>query len=195
MWEYRGIKGGGDPPAYLGKYRGNLIIIGGARCVWTDYLRLTETRFSGAVMAVNDVGMYFDKSLDHWVSMHPNYLVMWTSYRKGHSMMGHECLTHSREPYPGVRVAWDIQPYGWTSGMFAAQVGVCLGYDQIVLCGLPQDGSSRFFDPPWMPGGEHDDKNSKKAFRNIVEQTPELRQRVRSMSGWTKELFGEPGTN
>lgn len=195
MWEFRGIKGGGDPPSYLGKFKGRLIIIGGARCVWEDYQRLTAGGFSGAVMAVNDVGMYFDKSLDHWVSMHANYLAQWVSLRKGHSMMGHECLTHTREPYPGIRVAWDIQPYGWTSGVFAAQVAIALGYDEIVLCGVPQDGTGRFFDPPWMPGGEHDDRNSKKAFRSIVEQTPELKRCVRSMSGWTRELFGEPGAS
>lgn len=192
MWEYRGVKGGGDPPPYLGKYKGNLIIIGGARCVWDDYLRLKQSGFSGSVMAVNDVGMYFDGPLNHWVSMHANFLAQWVALRKGHAMMGHECLTHTREAYPTIRAHWDIQPYGWTSGLFAAQVGVCLGYERVVLCGVPQDGSGRFFDPPWMPGGEHDDKNSKKAFRQIVEQSEGLKAIVRSMSGWTKELFGEP---
>lgn len=195
MWAYRGIKGGGDPPSYLGKYRGNLIIIGGARCVWNDYLELKATGFDGSIMAVNDVGMYFDGPLNHWVSMHASYLAHWVALRKGHSMMGHECLTHTRESYPGIRVYWDIQNYGFESGLFAAQVALCLGYDQIVLCGIPQDGSGHFFDPPWINSGEHGDKNSLKSFRNIVENAPELRQRVRSMSGFTKELFGGPGTS
>lgn len=192
MWEYRGIKGGGQPPSYLGKYHGNLIILGGARCVWSDFQKLKDTGYAAQVMAVNDVGMYFDQSLDHWVSMHANFLSLWAQLRKGHSLMGHECLTHTREPYPGIRVAWDLQPYGFESGLFAAQVGLCLGYEQIVLCGVPQDGSGHFYDPPWMPGGEHSDGNGLKAFRHIVEQTPELRRSVRSMSGWTKELLGEP---
>jgi hypothetical protein len=195
MWEHRGIKGSGDAPSYLGKFKGNLIIIGGARCVWDDYTKLTKSGFQGSVMAVNDIGLYFDKMLNHWVSMHANYLVQWVALRRGHSMLGHECLTHTREPHAGIRVAWDIQPYGWTSGTFAAQVAIALGYESIVLCGVPQDGMGRFFDPPWMPGGEHDDKNSKKAFRNIVENCPELKRCVRSMSGWTKGLFGEPGTD
>ena len=192
MWEFRGIRGSGDAPSYLGKFSGNLIIIGGARCVWYDYIKLEETGFSGSVMAVNDVGMYFDKPLNHWVSMHASYLVQWASLRKGHSMMGHECLTHTREASPGIRAHWDIQPYGWTSGTFAMQVAVALGYDRIVLCGIPQDGTGRFFDPPWMPGGEHNDGNSKKAFRNIIEYCPEMKARIRSMSGWTKEVFGGP---
>lgn len=188
MWEFRGIRGSGDAPSYLGKFKGNLIILGGARCVWDDYLELKATGFDGSVMAVNDVGMYFDGPLNHWVSMHANYLTHWVALRKGHSM--NEGLTHTRESYPGIHVAWDIQNYGWTSGTFAAQVALCLGYDQIVLCGIPQDGTGRFMDPPWMPGGEHNDANSKKAFRNIVENAPELKQRVRSMSGWTREVFG-----
>lgn len=192
MWEFRGIRGGGGAPSYLGKFKGNLIIIGGARCVWDDYQKLRDTGFDDSVMAVNEVGCFFDRPLNHWVSMHANYLTHWVALRKGHSMMGHECLTHTREPYPGIRVVWDIQNYGPFSGLFAAQVAVALGYEKIVLCGVPQDGSGRFFDPPWMPGGEHSDENSKKAFRNTVEQTPELKRSVRSMSGWTRALFGAP---
>jgi hypothetical protein len=74
VWEYRGIKGGADPPACLGRYRGNLIIIGGAKCVWDDYERLRAGGFDGSVMAVNDVGMYYDRPLNHWVSIHAGYL-------------------------------------------------------------------------------------------------------------------------
>lgn len=192
MWEHRGVRGSGDAPSYLAKFKGNLIIIGGARCVWEDYVQAEKAGFSGSVMAVNDVGLYYDRPLNHWVSMHASFLFHWVALRKGHSMMGHETLTHTREPYPGIRVAWDIQPYGWTSGMFATQVAVALGYERILLCGIPQDGTGRFFDPPWMPGGEHDDRNSKKAWRSIVENTPELRARVRSMSGWTREIYGGP---
>lgn len=190
MWEYRGIKGGANPPPCLGQYRGNLIIVGGARCVWDDYMRVIEKGFDGSAMAVNDVGMYFDKPINHWVSVHAGFLCFWAALRKGHR--NDQFSTHTNESFPGIDMAWDIQPTGWTSGMFAAQVGVALGYDKIVLCGLPQDDTGRFCDPPWAGGGEHADKNSKKGFRTIVEQTPELKARVRSMSGWTKEVFGEP---
>src|SRR3990172_4630763 len=117
MWEHRGIRGGGDAPSsYLGKYHGNLIVLGGARCVWDDYLKLTSAGFAGQVMAVNDVGMYFDRSLDHWVSEHASYLRLWVELRKGHALMGHECLTHTNKATHGVRVCWDIQPYAPLSG-------------------------------------------------------------------------------
>ena len=188
MWKYRGIEGGAaEAPSYLGKYHGTLVVLGGGRCVWDDYNRVREEPHQ--VMAVNDVGMYYDGTLEHWVSLHANYLLLWTQLRRLHGRMGHECLTHTNKPSPGIRVAWEISPYGAYSGLYAAEVGLVLGYDKIILCGVPMDGSGKFCEPPWV-GGEHDDKNAKKAWRQTVQMNAEF-QRVKSVSGWSKELLGE----
>jgi hypothetical protein len=88
-------------------------------------------------------------------------------------------------------IDWNMHNIGAYSGLFAAQVGICLGYEQIILCGVPQDNSGRFFDPPWVKGLTHGtDMPAKKCFREAVQRTPDLKRCVRSMSGWTKELFG-----
>jgi len=190
-WEYRGIKGGGSPPPYLSRYHGDLIVMGSALCVWDDYQRTIESGFNGHLMAVNDIGQFIDKSLEHWVSLHPKNLVHWVALARLHATAGHGCLTHTNEPSEGIRVAWDIHPYAPTSGLYAIQVGLVLGYDRIMLCGVPQDNSRRIFDPPWMGGGEHQDANLRKSFRQMVEHNPEYGLRVRSQSGWTKELLGD----
>ncbi len=192
MWTFRGIKGvGASPPSYLDSCKGNLIILGGSRCVWDDWLRLRDAGFSGSLMAVNDIGQWID-GLNHWVSLHPANLRHWIELKRLHAMHSHNCLTHTQEPYEGIRVAWQIQPYGEQSGLFAIQVGLLLGFDRIMVCGIPMDHSGHFFDPPWTDGvGEHDDKCVKHSWRQTIDMNPIYKRSVRSMSGWTKEIFGD----
>ena len=190
-WNFRGISGGDRAPACVGKYSGRLIVLGGARCVWDDYLALQERGFGGNLMVVNDIGMYVQKPFQHWVSLHAEFLTMWKKLKADHGETV-DCLSHSNKLHlPGI-INWSMGNIGAYSGLFAAQVGICLGYEQIMLCGVPQDNSGRFFDPPWVKGLTHgSDDTSKKAFRSAVISTPELKRCVRSMSGWTAELFGK----
>lgn len=193
MWGCRGIRGGGQPPKHLGKYSGRLIVLGGARCVWDDLLEVKKQGVKADLMAVNDVGMYCQLPLQHWVSMHAGNLVLWRKLLHEHAVDFHGLLhTNNAKSQTGQGLnEWQIYDPGAYSGLFAAQVALCLGYEQIILCGVPQDDSGRFFDPPWVKGLTHgSDNTSKKAFRQAVQSNPELKRCVRSMSGWTRELFG-----
>jgi hypothetical protein len=196
MWSYRGIAGNGPAPAYLAKYAGRLVVLGGARCVWADYLELkAATAGLGAaaradLMVVNDIGVYCQLPFQHWLSLHPENLVLWRDLKRRHNEPMN-CTLHTNKPNHAGMVCWSINDYGLYSGLFAAQVGVCLGYEEIILCGVPQDQSGRFFDPPWVTGLRHGiDRNAMQKWQNVVADHPELKKRVRSMSGFTKSLFG-----
>lgn len=190
MWEFRNIRGAAPtPPSYLNKYTGNLIILGGGRCVWDDWQKLKAAGYEAQLMAVNDIGQWVGP-LSHWVSLHPKEFVHWIALKTLHAKHTHDCLTHTNESAPGIRVSWQVYPYGEYSGLFAIQVGLLLGYEQIAVCGVPMDGSGHFFGPPGE-SGEHDDKNAKKSWRNNCSHNPEF-ARVRGVSGFVKELFGEP---
>lgn len=191
MWEFRGIKGGGnEPPSYLDKYRGNLIVLGGGRCVWDDWQKLKAQNYSGSLMAVNDIGQWLD-NIEHWVSLHPANFRHWIGLKRLHGAHSHDCLTHTNEPSEGIRVSWELRPAAEFSGFFAIQVGLLLGYEQIVVCGVPMDGTGHFFGAPWETG-EHNDPNVKKSFRNNAQNCPEMMTRTRGVSGYVKELFGAP---
>jgi len=188
-WTYRGITGNGKTPTCLGKFEGKtLAVMGGGRCVWDDFTALAAQGFSGHIMCVNDIGMYLQKPFHHWVSLHPDYLIVWKKLLDDHGVSVAEIATHTyredRPPHTG----WRLGNRAAFSGLFAAQVGVCLGYDEVVLCGIPADDSGRFFDPPWAKGN-HDSHHAKAAFSEAVAHAPEMGKRVRSMSGWTKQLF------
>jgi len=60
-----------------------------------------------------------------------------------------------------------------------------LGFERIILCGVPMDETPHFRrKEPWLDCYRYRkawDKNAKR-----------LRERTRSMGGWTWELLGEP---
>lgn len=188
MWEHRGVYGKFNPGC-IGTKAGAVTIIGGARCVWDDIAKL-NMRERGDIMVVNDIGCYLDWPLDHWISMHKINLRHWVSLRRGHSMAFNQGFkSHTQESFESINNAWyitDPMPY---SGVYAAQVALALGYEKITLVGIPQDDSPKLFDPPWLEGQTHSDSNKK--IQEIADKNPEFKRCVRSLSGNTREWWGE----
>jgi hypothetical protein len=60
-----------------------------------------------------------------------------------------------------------------------------LGFDRVVLCGIGLSDTPHFFDQK--------DWKACQGFRKAwLDLDPDTRSRIRSMSGWTKVLFGSP---
>ena len=83
---------------------------------------------------------------------------------------------------PGVDIIEPLLPgdRSGSSSLLGALAAIKLGYDRIVLCGCPLEGKNNNGSPydSFRVGWE----NKKKY----------LNDRVRSMSGWTRELLGAP---
>lgn len=163
------------------------IVLGGGDSVWDDLQDLPVDPLAHTILAVNDAGIYWPHRLDHWVTMHaeelehrkarradrghPDGYVTWTKpYAKGWEHME--------------RLADRVMP-GWmrgSSGMLA--VGVALEVaDHVVLCGVPMDDRPHFNRTYGWTACDH--------FRGAwVENEHKMRGRVRSMSGWTRDLLG-----
>lgn len=91
----------------------------------------------------------------------------------------YKVISHERHPGVDILVTDWWRPSG-SSALLGAQAAICLGYRKIVLCGCPLTG-----------------KNSKgssyETFRKGWEKNQaRVKSYVRSMSGWTKDLLGEP---
>lgn len=86
---------------------------------------------------------------------------------------------------------WGIEKGGGgTSGLFGAILALALGYDKVVLAGIPLDDQGHFYDPPDKTSG-----GFKSSFiRNEWKKVKEIyfNDRIRSLSGWTREFLGEP---
>jgi hypothetical protein len=161
--------------------------MGGGRTVWDDYDRVRP--WKGEIMAVNDVGMHLHDRVRHWVTLHPEYLPGWRTYRERHLYgSGVPAMCHSNKDKPGVDVAWRVGNVGGTSGLFACFIGLMLGYHEIVLAGVPMTNDGHYFDPPWYRSDFADRAIQlvwKEAKVNI------FAGRVTSLSGLTREWLGE----
>lgn len=181
-----------------GSYSGNLIIAASAECLWDDYLRAKELVEDEDLMCVNLAAIcFYYRHIDHLVTLHHEGMRRFYAAaqieRRARSNRDRRCqkiITHSyKEASGGVDVLWDITNPGGTSGLFAATVAVRLGYDKIILCGMPIDNSRRFYDSP----------NKVFKYSGLSQQDPwqnaartRLEGKVRSMSGNTRKILGEP---
>jgi hypothetical protein len=173
------------------------LVLGGA-----DSLHRDITLYTGpvhGVVACNDAGTVWPYELDAWVSLHGRYFMQknWLETRdiKGYSPAKRLYVhTSARRPIPDAAIETNFNFDGCSksgsSGLFAAKVALQdLGFDNVVLCGIPLTPTPHFFDTePWR---EESALNFRKTWLAIP---PEFKSRIKSMSGWTRETFGEPKT-
>lgn len=194
--EINGIELHPPIPPIVNRYGGHLLIIGCGREVWDDLGRaqalFENTGIAYHVMALNMAFMGLEDmfrrgqiSIDHFVSLHPEYHALRTIYVKD------RCITHGRRMYPNTDYVWDLNR-GGTGGAFALRIAMALGYHKIIICGIPLDANGRFFDPPWQ-GGDSGCKSNDISFKDIKNGLDQKYHcRIRAMSGVTKKIFGEP---
>ena len=180
---FRRLGGSGDGPARLGSRHGSLLILGGGRTVWDDFARVRP--WGGEIMAVNDIGAHLHDRVDHWVTLHFEYLPGWRTYRRRHCYgEGFMPVCHSHRVAEGVDVAWELGNVGGTSGLFASYIGLMLGYERIVLGGMPMTNDGHYFDPPWV-GTDFADRATQLCWEQARDEIFE--GRVQSLSGRTRD--------
>lgn len=185
-------------PRVAGKFSGPLLICGSGRCLWDDLERLGE--WPGDMMCVNLCGIFIPRKPQHWVSLHADFFQWMLPLRQQLGdvtfsaegvHVGHVIHTHSIQHCAGVMHVWPklfVPPGEGGSGMGAIRIGFGLGYESCVLAGMPMDGSGYFYDPPQPT---HNHTGFFDAVRN-AHISGELRGRVKSLSGRTRELLGAP---
>lgn len=210
-WEVNGIMGDGDrPPAPVARYFGPCMVMGGAACVWEDiraafhlfdldFVNHKDGSVPCAIFAINDIGAYFKPRLNHLCSYHEEQLNPTVALRWPNDCNLSHTFTHSNLNRPAKRARNGNSQYAWhfkqgaggTSAMFASMVALALGYDRVILCGVPLDGSRHFFDPPdYSPGKMFDSRTQEIEWTRAIEYW--IGGRVRSMSGRTMAWLGRP---
>lgn len=191
-------------PRLAGRYAGrSLLVAGSARGVWED-LALFGRVDDGAwdVMALNVMGAFYPGRLEHWASLHPEHVGGLARLRRD-VVDGRETHFHTSRPFmpaperpaEGARPwhAWAFANLGGTTGAFAALVGLGLGYDRVVLAGVPMDNSGHFYDAPWVRGTgtfAFGDPNYQTVWCELRDRVFE--GRVTSLSGRTRDWLGAP---
>jgi hypothetical protein len=174
-----------------------LIVLGGASCVWKDY---QEAQFfcenqHVSLLAINDMIVHSLKDVDYAVTLHPEKVETWLKERESRNLNKPAKVFSFREYYGFVS---DICDYRWdgvdgaynsgSSGLFSIKVGFELGYERVILCGVPMEQQfGHFFDEKAWEQAE--------VYRQAwLVNKEKLIDKVRSMSGWTREILGYPST-
>jgi hypothetical protein len=165
-----------------------LIALGGARGVW-DELREAQALFPDAdIGAVNDSGADYRGHLKLFATLHPEKFERWQRFRerKGFNT---DYVAVSHKAWAGVRVDL-VKQFLWSgcSGLYLCQIAAMeFGYQQIILCGMPLTAEPHYFDTEaWTQA------TRLRAGWKEAAQQPELKDRIKSMSGWTREYLGGP---
>lgn len=173
-----------------------LVVVGSGRGVWDDVAKALPRIRSGAhVMTVNIMTVIWPHRLDHCYSNHADLLKHWAR--------GRDCLhiqewgfpkQHTGNPDCHEATHWDLPMHG-TSGLNAVLCGLKMGYEQIVICGIPLDDEGHCYDPPDKRDTNFTRQvpmrnNGLKYWKQYAEQVFE--GRVKSYSGRTSELLGTP---
>lgn len=174
------------------------LILGSADCLHDDL-----ARYAGPVdgcVACNDAGAEWPGRLDAWVTLHPSHWVHkgWLAARRRNGYPDAlELRTNNTADVKNLFAANGIeavqteycfpgQEHSGSSGMFAAKVALIdLGFERAVLCGIPMTPTPHFYGgPAWDVAGRYLQR-----WRDVP---AEYKDRIRSMSGATRELLGAP---
>ena len=169
------------------------LVLGGAECLFKD-LKAAEQLFKpDTIVAVKDIGITYPR-VDHWVTYHPERVTNEIRQRRA---LGYRdpCLwtydTFRLDPFTkdnwgGLQIR-RVDRRGGSSGFMGMVVGVTVA-DKCVLAGIPMDPNLKHYRRP-KPQGWKEAMMYRKVWSDAFEEYQHL---VRSMSGWTRELFGAP---
>jgi hypothetical protein len=181
------------------------LILGRAAGVW-DELEAAKKLLDGrprTICATKYSGRDYDGPVHEWVSYHPELFPQWVRERAKHNRPPAQRLWCATSPQVrrrrtefGVQINW-LTSAGGSSGLLAVQVGFAIGhppYDgeppihKLILCGIPLENTERYDDRrPWKEALVYRDHWIK-----WFHEHKDYRHRVKSMSGWTRELLGGP---
>ena len=152
------------------------------------------------IMAVNHAGIFLPR-MDHWFSCHSTIFPRWKDAREvcspsrvwwdectePHSIRDEEkFITHGKQGGQA-DVLWPINGrYGMISGSSAAIVALTLGYDDVLLVGMPEDSGGHFYPEAWDEHTtDHSGMGGKAGW--IALRDGFFAGQVKSLSGNTKE--------
>lgn len=186
------------------------IVIGCAACVWDDVQVARSLASYDAIYCVKQIGVYYPEKFDVWVTLHPEVMDDYEAERHAKGLPnGYEIVAPPKHELSASHVGkGNITrrvPYRWpgvdsnasaSSGIYGAKVALHDGFDRIVLAGIPMTPEGGHFKP--------ESKNTFGAIRGKVwsqhsafvcglnESIPRLKGKVKSMSGYTRQMLGTP---
>lgn len=173
------------------------LVIGCANEVWQEVEEAQKLGHFDTIYCVKMAGIYWAEGPFVWVGLHPEF---WDRYKLERTKLGlpHDCYEtvaplpsevgnhHQCKSDRNTSFRFPGMTSSGASGLFAVKVAMEDGHDRIVLAGVPMTRETGHFvrGAPWQ---QFDNFTS--AWKVMK---PKLQGRVKSVSGWTRELLGAP---
>lgn len=191
-----------------------LLVVGSAPCLHDDVERALKLYPDAHIMLVNGACVALEKA-EHVLAGHREKAEYFARARRTFfpdappwrlHANGHKMDASRKAETPSVTDWWGSEvSTGATSAGKGVRIGLAMGYDPIILCGAPMDGSG-YFPGESVKGARisHDCHRvgdpARQEHRTIMGYRDkfarlaarEFNGRVFSMSGYTRELLGEP---
>lgn len=153
--------------------------------MWQDF-QDSEKMFEGTdIICVNMSGMVIPKAT-HLFSWHKKQISAIKEWRVA-EWPDCKAVVHSVGDHGRVDWIWRFNGGTSVSGLSCIDLAHLLGYNEIVLVGIPMDNKGYFYKPTDNPD-MHD--------RYRHDEVKKIRQmygdKIKSFSGFTKEIFGAP---
>lgn len=192
-------------PKIAGKYNEKkLIICGSARGIWDDLesfgCKSLEGRGSIAkpgwdLMAINRMVEILPGNIEHAFSNHPEHLLAWCAARRPEYLKEFTAPKYTHSIGGKVDYIWPWYGHG-TSALSACFSGLCMGYTEIVLAGIPLDDGPHNGEPSWrrcvFETKDIVSDNAKIATHWYAANKSIFGGMVKSLSGRTREWLGPP---
>lgn len=191
-------RGGASVPPYPFQHSGAVIVCGNAWCLQEDFEAARALYPDAPVIAVN--GAAGQVKAFALFSMHPRKLPKWIAMQRrfgdGFTVHAGGGLRHDRPKFkrtsdamPWVQYWWPGAAHGGTSVWCARRMAKQMGFGLVVLCGAPLSIGG-------YAGGRmakaFQQEDTIRHYRGQIEADTMYHDGVRSMSGWTREVFGAP---
>lgn len=187
------------PNELVGKMQGCVLICGSAPCLIADFHLAKQYRKEAAVMAINDAVSVV--RADFLATLHPEDSLKFMRKNLNPSTVIVTGQHYNAEHHVHFWFT-DCNSGGTTAGS-AIKIAKAMGYSEIILCGCPMRGGDGYFDAPPKPnkfGMSMRFGNAPSTCRVVRTHQEHLAfeahaadySMVKSMSGWTAELFGKP---
>lgn len=136
-------------------------------------------------IACNYAGRDYPERIDAWVTLHPELMGKWERERaKAGRNTDYRLFAHTAKH--GCDPEIHKERWKGSSGLYMAQIALWMRCRAVILAGVPMDKDAGHFnyEGPWS-----DVERYRSGFRAAA---AECGPSIRSMSGWTARLFGEP---
>lgn len=170
------------------------VCLGGADCLPYDLKQYKGPR--DAIFACNDAIPWFEGDIDAAVSLHPEKMLAWLWARKckGHPDVKSLVSYRKVDKGPKLDLVTDYllpgQKESGSSGLYMAKVALMdMGFDRVVFCGVPLTRTPHIEGSVMGTGAWHRNDHYARTWLPITE---DIKGRMASMSGWTREFLGGP---